>query len=50
MNYAAFCSKIDEVFDHNVNQAAVIENSKSTAKFTAEEREILTSLITSIRA
>ena len=50
INYAAFCSNIDQVFDHTVDQSAVIENSKSTAKFSAEERECLSNLLASIRA
>ena len=37
INYASFCAKIDEVFCDTVNQKDVINESKSSAKFTQEE-------------
>ena len=49
INYYDFCKNIDTVFTENGEPLAVIENSKSTANFTPEERDIVCSLLDAIR-
>lgn len=49
VNYADFCNNVDVVFNDTVDPIAVIENSKSTANFTDEEKDTLLALLSSIR-
>jgi hypothetical protein len=49
ISYADFCGNIDTVFSDTCNPIEVIENSKSTASFSDEERAILTSLLNAIQ-
>ena len=49
MCYADFCSNVDLVFNDTVDPVAVIENSKSTANFTNNEKDTLLSLLGAIR-
>ena len=49
MNYADFCANIDHVFSDAANASDFIENSKSTAKFTEEEKEQLIHLLNAMR-
>jgi Ca2+-binding EF-hand superfamily protein len=49
INYAGFCANIDQVFLDTVDDRAVIENSKSTANFTDDEKTMLVGLLTAIR-
>jgi hypothetical protein len=49
VNYAEFCDNIDVVFAAGSDPVACIENSKSTANFTNEERDSLIGLLSAIR-
>jgi hypothetical protein len=49
VNYAAFCANVDSVFSDTVNPVAVIENSKSTANFTDDEKDTLIAMLSAIR-
>ena len=49
IDYASFCKNIDQVFSDEADPLAVIENSKSSSKFTEEEREIILTLLDAIR-
>lgn len=49
INYADFCKNIDYVFTDKVNPNILIENSKSTANFSDEEKDILLALLSAIR-
>jgi Ca2+-binding EF-hand superfamily protein len=49
VNYADFCNNVDVVFNDTVNPIAVIENSKSTANFTNDEKDTLLDLLSAIR-
>jgi hypothetical protein len=49
VNYADFCNNVDVVFDDTVDPIAVIENSKSTANFTNNEKDTMLALLSSIR-
>jgi hypothetical protein len=39
VNYADFCNNIDVVFADSCDPVEVIENSKSTANFTDDEKD-----------
>ena len=41
INYAEFCKNVDSVFSDLSDPVAVIENSKSTANFTDDEKDLL---------
>lgn len=47
--YANFCANVDHVFSDSADIRSAIDNSKSTAKFTAEEASCLASLLEAIR-
>lgn len=49
INYAAFCGNIDCVFSDTVDSLAVINNSKSNAVFSSEEKQLLVDLLSAIR-
>jgi Ca2+-binding EF-hand superfamily protein len=49
VNYSDFCNNVDVVFNDTVNPIAVIENSKSTANFTNDEKDTLLDLLSAIR-
>lgn len=49
INYADFCANIDYVFTDNADPNAIIENSKSTANFTDDEKDTLLALLNAIR-
>lgn len=49
INYSGFCENIDSVFLDTVDDRAVIENSKSTANFTEDEKTMLCNLLMAIR-
>ena len=49
INYANFCQNIEQVFSDGVDIKEVIDNAKSTASFTSEERDALASLLNGIR-
>lgn len=49
VNYAQFCDNIDVVFADTSDPGAVIENSKSTANFTDDEKDTLIALLGAIR-
>jgi hypothetical protein len=49
VNYADFCDNVDAVFTDAMNPVAVIENSKSTANFTDEEKDTLLAMLSAIR-
>lgn len=49
INYADFCKNIDHVFTDAANPDAVIENSKSSANFTDDEKATLLAVLGAIR-
>lgn len=49
VNYAAFANNVDVVFADTSDPVAVIENSKSTANFTDDEKDTLLALLSAIR-
>jgi hypothetical protein len=49
VNYATFCNNVDVVFNDDVDEIAVIENSKSTANFTDNDKATLIAILSSIR-
>lgn len=49
VNYADFCNNVDQVFEDSCDPSAVIENSKSTANFTDDEKDTLLAILSAIR-
>jgi len=49
VNYAAFCDNVDHVFSDQCDPYTVIENSKSTANFSDEEKTTMINMIEAIR-
>ena len=49
INYADFCKNIDYVFTDEANPWNIIENSKSTANFSDDEKDTLLALLGAIR-
>ena len=49
INYADFCANIDYVFTDKADPNFIIENSKSTANFTDDEKDTLWALLSAIR-
>lgn len=49
IDYATFCNNIDHVFSDQADPMAVIENSKSTANFCDDEKDLLLQLLEAIR-
>jgi hypothetical protein len=49
INYADFCGNIDYVFTDNADPNLIIENSKSTANFSDDEKDTLLALLNAIR-
>ena len=49
INYSDFCANIDHVFTDASNPVQVIENSKSTAKFSEAEKQQLCDLLVAMR-
>jgi len=49
INYADFCKNIDHVFTDAANPDSVIENSKSSANFTDDEKATLLAVLGAIR-
>ena len=49
INYADFCKNIDYVFTDEADPNVIIENSKSTANFTDDEKDTLLALLGAIR-
>lgn len=49
INYSDFCANIDTVFVETANPTDIIENSKSTASFTDDEKDTLLMLLSAIR-
>jgi hypothetical protein len=49
INYADFCANIDYVFTDKADPNFIIENSKSTANFTDDEKDTLLALLSAIR-
>ena len=49
ISYSRFCNNVDTVFTDSVDPISVIENSKSTANFTDEEKGELLALLSIIR-
>ena len=49
INYADFCANIDYVFTDKADPNVIIENSKSTANFTDDEKDTLLALLSAIR-
>jgi hypothetical protein len=49
INYADFCANIDYVCTDKADPNFIIENSKSTANFTDDEKDTLLALLSAIR-
>lgn len=49
VNYAALCDNINQVFFEGSDPMGVIENSKSTASFTDDEKDTLIALLGAIK-
>ena len=49
VGYSDFCKHIESVFEPGANEQAVIENSKSQAIFTDQEKELLISTLQELR-
>lgn len=49
INYADFCGNVDYVFSDIADPNVIIENSKSTANFTDDEKDTLLALLSAIR-
>lgn len=49
INYSDFCSNVDFVFSDNADPNQIIENSKSTANFSDDEKDTLLALLSAIR-
>jgi hypothetical protein len=49
INYADFCNNIDTVFAAGSDPDAVINNAKSSATFTDDEKQLLMDLLATIR-
>jgi len=49
VNYAAFCDNVDHVFSDQCNSYTVIENAKSTANFSDQEKTTMINMLEAIR-
>ena len=50
VNYANFCSDVDEAFQPGKDQRAIIHQAQSNSNFTDEEKENLLALLAAIRS